>query len=154
MEYKITNKNEIKIAGIALRTTNENGQAAREIPKFWEKFYSQKTQDKIPNKIDSEILGLYTDYSNDYTKPYTFILGCKVNSFDNIPKDLITKIIPASRYAEFTVTGKFPNSLVKAWQYIWNSDLNRTYSGDFEVYGENFFKNINKPTMNIYIAIE
>ena len=69
-----------KLIGISLRTTNENGKAAKEIGELWEKFLNENISDAIPNKVDNTVYSLYTDYEGDYTKPYTAILGCPVNS--------------------------------------------------------------------------
>lgn len=154
MEYKIITKDNIKIIGIILKTTNENNQATKDIPKFWKKFYSENLKTLIPNKIDNNVLGLYIDYESDYTNPYSFIIGCKTSSLDNIPKNMIAKTIPASKYAKFTAKGEFPTNLLKTWQYIWNSNLKRTYTGDFEIYSEKFFSNPQNPEIDIYIAIE
>ena len=38
------------VIGIAVKTTNENGQAGKDIPALWEKFISEGILDKIPNK--------------------------------------------------------------------------------------------------------
>ena len=154
MKHKTISKDEIKIIGIELKTTNENGQAVKDIPKFWQKFYSENLKNQIPNKIDEEIFGLYIDYEKDFTKPYSFIIGCKVSSLDKIPQNMVSKTIPASKYEVFTVKGKFPDELLKTWQYIWSSDLKRTYTGDFEVYGKRFFNNPQNPEIDVYIAIK
>jgi predicted transcriptional regulator YdeE len=69
-----------------LRTTNENNQAAQDIPVLWEKLMNEGIVNAIPNKIDTTIYSLYTDYEKDHTKPYTTILGCKVENIDHIPE--------------------------------------------------------------------
>lgn len=68
------------VIGIAVRTTNENQKAAQDIPVLWNKFMTEGIINQIPNKADHAIYCIYTDYEKDYTKPYTTILGCKVNS--------------------------------------------------------------------------
>lgn len=44
-----------KIIGISVRTTNENGQAAKEIADLWGKFMNEKVLDAIPNKTDNTV---------------------------------------------------------------------------------------------------
>lgn len=45
--------------GIGVRTTNENGQSAKDIGALWNKFMSEGILDKIPNKIDNTIYSIY-----------------------------------------------------------------------------------------------
>ena len=153
MKNEIINKDSIKIIGIELRTTNENNQAVKDISQFWEKFYVENIKDRIPNKIDDEILGLYIDYEGDFTKPYSLIICCKVSTFDEIPKGMVAKIIPAAKYVVFTAKGKMPGKLLETWQYVWNSDLDRTYTGDFEIYGQKF-GNPEDSEVDVYIAVQ
>jgi predicted transcriptional regulator YdeE len=53
-------------------------------------------------------------YEGDYTKPYSWILGCEVSSLDEIPEGLVGKVIPESKYAVFTTQGEFPQGLIAA----------------------------------------
>ena len=47
-----------KVIGIAIRTTNENGQAGKDIPVLWEKMISEDILNSIPNKIDNLLVSL------------------------------------------------------------------------------------------------
>lgn len=124
------------VIGIAVRTTNENGQAGKDIPTLWEKFMSEGILDKIPNKIDTSVYSLYTDYDSDYTKPYTVVLGCKVNSIETIPEGMVTKSISLGNYTKFITKGDLMKNVVyEKWTEIWNTKLNRKYTTDFEIYG-------------------
>lgn len=123
--------------GIGVRTTNENGQSAKDIGALWNKFMSEGILDKIPNKIDNTIYSIYTEYEGDYTQPYTTILGCKVESTDIIPDGMLIKTIQAGNYEKFTAKGDLTKGAVyEKWTKIWNTDLDRLYTADFEVYGE------------------
>ena len=51
---------------------------------------------KIPNKVDSNILAVYTDYENDANGAYTFMLGARVSSTDSVPTGMVAKKIPAA----------------------------------------------------------
>jgi len=150
MDYKTITLEEIRLIGIEARTSNDD--ASDEIPHLWEQFFTENIKDKIPNKISSDILSLYTEYESDYTKPYTIVLGCKVKDFSDIPEGMVSKIIPSSKFAVFTAKGKMPDELVNTWQYIWDSDLERTYTGDFDVYTEKYSSEV--PEANVYVAIK
>ncbi len=67
---------------------------------------------------------------------------------------MVAKIIPAGSYAVFTAVGQHPQTLIKTWEHVWQkTDLNRTYTGDYEVYGSNFHSKT-PPQVDVYIAIE
>lgn len=146
--------NPFMVIGIAVRTTNENQQAAQDIPKLWQKFMSQGVLDKIPNKITSEILSIYTNYESDYTKPYDTILGCKVDSLDSIPEGMVGYTFEGGEYMQFIAKGNLNEGVVyNTWLDIWQQDLKRSYTVDFEVYGEKS-SNPKYAEVPIFIAVD
>lgn len=142
-----------KVIGIAVRTTNENEQAAKDIPVLWEKFMKENVHEGIPNKIDNTVYSIYTDYEKDHTKPYTTLLGCKVENLDNIPEGMIGKSFDGGDYIKFTAKGNLAEGLViNEWFKIWNMDLGRTFTADFEMYGEKA-QNPSDAEVDILIAV-
>jgi predicted transcriptional regulator YdeE len=126
-----------KIIGISIRTTNENGQSAKDIPLLWQKLMNENILTNIPNKIDNTIYSVYTDYEKDFTKPYTTLLGCKVNSLDIIPEGMVGYSFDGGVYKKFIAKGDLSKGVViNEWNKIWTMDLNRAYIADFEIYGE------------------
>jgi predicted transcriptional regulator YdeE len=124
------------VIGIFVRTTNVNNKSLKDIGDLFGKFMGENILEKIPNKISVDIYCVYTDYESDYNGPYTTIVGCKVSSLKDIPTGLTGKTIPDSKYQVYKSTGKLSISLAKTWEGIWNTDINRRYSADFDVYGE------------------
>ena len=125
------------VIGISVRTTNENQQAAKDIPALWGRFMSEGIQAKIPNKIDAEVLSIYTNYEGDHTKPYDTILGCRVSSLDVVPEGMVAQSFEGGSYVEFVSKGDMNQGAVyNTWLEIWNADLDRKFTADFEVYGE------------------
>ena len=125
------------IIGIAIRTINENGQSAQDIPKLWQTFFSENIINQIPNKIDSAIYCIYTDYEKDHTKPYTTILGCRVSNLDYVPENMVRKTVEQATYTKFIAKGNLTESVVfNEWVKIWDTDLPRTFTADFEIYGD------------------
>ena len=153
MNQKIITKETFQIIGIEIYTSNE--KATIDIPKLWEKFYTENVKDRIPNKINDEILAIYTNYEGNHTKPYSYILGCEVSSLDIIPEGMISKTILATQYEIFIAKGKMPNEIVKTWQHIWSPDIEnrRSYISDFEVYGDKYGDPENSE-VEIYIGIK
>ncbi|MCD4747573.1 MAG: GyrI-like domain-containing protein [Bacteroidales bacterium] len=142
-----------KVIGISVRTTNENGQSAIDIGELWNKFMSEGIVEKIPNKIDNTIFSIYTDYESDYTKPYTTLLGCKVENLNKIPKGMTGKEFKGGSYRKFTAKGDLVKGAVFGeWSKIWEMDLNRKYSADFEIYGEKA-QNPTDAEVDIFVAI-
>lgn len=126
-----------KIIGISIRTTNENGQASQEIAELWQRFMSENVISKIPNKIDNAVYSLYTEYESDHTKPYTAILGCKVENLDNVPNGMVGKSFDGGTYSKTTAKGDLMQGLVvNQWSKIFEMELDRTYDADFEIFGE------------------
>jgi len=141
------------IIGISVRTTNENGKSGEDIPALWNKFMSEEIQHKIPNTVSPDIFCIYTDYEKDHTKPYTTILGCKVENLDFIPQGMTGKTIESADYEQLIAKGNLSDGVVyNKWLEIWNSDLNRSFTADFEVYGEKA-QNPENAAIEIFIAV-
>jgi predicted transcriptional regulator YdeE len=96
---------------------------------------------------------VYTDYESDFNGPYTTIIGCKVSSLKDIPNGLIGKTIPDSKYQVYKSTGKLSISLAKTWEEIWNSDIHRRYSADFDIYGEKA-RDFENAMVDTYVAVK
>lgn len=142
------------VIGISVRTTNENGQSGQDIPALWNKFMTEGIAEQIPNKIDNSIYCIYTEYENDHTKPYTTILGCKVENLDTIPNSMVGKTFEESTYTKYIAKGNILQGVVfNEWIKIWNSDLDRTFAADFEVYDEKA-QNLEKAEVDIFIAVK
>ncbi|MDP8162927.1 GyrI-like domain-containing protein [Pasteurella skyensis] len=149
-----TNIEAFTIIGIAVRTTNENGQSAKDIEALWNKFMSEGILDKIPNKIDNTIYSVYTEYEGDYTQPYTTILGCKVESLDDIPNGMVGKSFRGGKYVKTTAKGDLMKGLiVNHWSKIFEMDLERNYIVDFEVFGEKA-QNPSNAEVDFYVGVK
>ncbi|RPE08718.1 AraC family transcriptional regulator [Chitinophaga lutea] len=124
------------LIGIAVRTTNENGQAATDIPALWGRFMAEGILQQIPGRIDDTIYCLYTGYEKDHTRPYTTLLGCRVANLEHIPEGMTGKSIEGAAYEKFVAKGDpMKGSVYNEWLKIWSADIPRTFIADFEVYG-------------------
>lgn len=144
-----------KIIGISTETTNEKGKAAKDIGNLWDRFFAETISEKIPNKKSSDIYSIYTDYESDYKGNYTCVTGLKVESLNEIPKGLVGREFKSGKYLKFIAKGEMPKAIQDTWQEIWEKDdtLNRSYSADFEVYGEKSQIGENSE-VEIFIAVE
>jgi predicted transcriptional regulator YdeE len=149
--YTKEKQNERYVIGLKIRTSNEHHQ--KDGPPLWERFQKEQIAAKIPNKLNHKLLAVYTDYESDYTKPYSYLVGCEVTSLSEVPKGLVGIKIPEQHYAVFSARGPFPQSMIQTWQQIWASDIHRTYTVDFEIYPAHF--NPQQPLdIKIYIAVK
>lgn len=143
-----------KVIGISVRTTNENGQAAQDIGQLWARFISENSMEKIPNKINHDIYSIYTNYESDHTEAYDTILGCKVTSLDEIPEGMVGQSFDGGTFAQFLSKGDATKGAVyNSWVAIWNTDLDRLYTADFEIYGEKA-KDPSNAEVDIFVAIK
>jgi predicted transcriptional regulator YdeE len=127
-----------RLVGLSLgeKTTNENGQSGIDCGNLWQKFGSGNYAEKIPGRLGKEIYAVYHQYEGDYTKPFSYFIGCKVKDDSGIPEEMEDLIIPGGKFQAFTAKGKIPECIAIAWIEIWNAGINRAYGSDFEVYGE------------------
>lgn len=150
--YEIVKKTDTTIMGISCKTSNNPEAGPKDIMKLWERFYKEDILHKIPHLASKEVFALYCNYEGDHTKPYTLIIGCPVSFIEDIPFGMSIKHIPGGTYALFKAIGKHPQALIETWGEIWGSDLTRTYTGDFEVYGPKF---VCKPQeVEVFVAIK
>lgn len=130
-------KSSFIILGISIRTTNQNEQSSVDIPALWNRFFSEGILAKIPNKVNTNLYCVYTDYEKDHTEPYTTLLGCEVEDLNEIPEGLTGKTFHGAKYEIFTAKGNLTEGAVyKEWMKIWSADIPRTFIADFEVYDE------------------
>jgi predicted transcriptional regulator YdeE len=151
MHYEIVSISEKTVVGIIKKTTNKNMQAVGDIGAVWQQFLVG-VYGNITGRTDSQVIGLYTDYEGDCTLPYHFMACCEVNQTMNVSLPLLTKKIPAGKYAKFTTRGHAQKAVSELWQKIWELPLERAYSCDFEVYHNNS-ENENEQEIDIYVAL-
>ena len=145
MDYKIISMNETTIIGTEIKTNNL--KANETIPGQWQAFFTENIIEQIPGKVmPVKIFGLYIDYESDENGDYNFVTGCPSEKISNIPENMVYKTLPASKYAVFTAESK--EKVIEAWQRVWQSKLERTYTGDFEIY------DLSSQEVLVYVAIK
>ena len=133
------------VVGIEARTNNAAEMSSHGIiSKQWDKFSKENILAMIPNKSDHSIIAGYTGYESDKNGDYTFFLGARVISFDQVPQGMVIKQVPAGNFKIFTSEkGPIWEVVLKVWNKIWNlptseigSDSNRSYQFDYEIYDQ------------------
>lgn len=146
MKYEVVNLEEKVIAGISAVTSNNSPKMTEVIGKLWAELYQGGISQSIKNKVNSYAIGLYSDYSGDN---YTVTVGNEVSKAEN--DKLTVKVIPAGRYAKFSVHGNMVTAVAEAWGEIWKMNLDRSFTGDFEEYLNSDDENAD---IDIYIALK
>lgn len=159
-EPKMVELESFQIIGISAQTSNANEMTAQaKIPQLWDHFYQQNISGQIAERKNNNIYGLYSDYETDVNGDYAVTLGVEVSSNDDeTPAGLVVKTMPTAKYLVFTSEkGSLPEVVIQAWQEIWtwfaNATVERTYTGDFELYDERC-ANPQEAQVDIYIAIK
>lgn len=151
MNYEIIKVDEKVVAGLIIKTTNQNMQAVKDIGDLWNKFLNE-TYIEIKYKSSNKTVGIYTDYEGDFTMPYSFIAGCEVVDVDGVQQPLVVRKIPSGKYAKFSAQGECQSIVAKMWEEIWQTKLDRKYSYDFEVYHCSP-ENEKEQKIDIYISV-
>lgn len=142
------------LVGISIRTSNQNQKAAQDIPALWQRFMSENVAGLIPNKVGETVYCAYTEYEGDHNMPYTTLIGCQVENLDQIPAGMKGIQVPKGDYQHFAPKGRLSDGIIiNQWFKIWETDLDRTYQTDFEVYGEKA-SDPNAAEVDIFIGVQ
>lgn len=146
MNYEIVNLSEKIVVGVSAVTGSSDPNMGYIIGGLWEKLYQGGINETIKNKVNEYAIGLYSDYDADQ---YCVTAGNQVSKAEN--PGLTVKIIPAGRYAKFTVHGHMEKAVAEAWGRIWQLELDRSFTGDFEEYLNCDYENCD---IDIYVALK
>jgi predicted transcriptional regulator YdeE len=161
MEPRIVELQEFSVIGIQVRTNNAKEMTGGgAIPKQWASFFKGAIADKIPNKVDSTICAVYTNYASDHNGDYDFIIGMKVSKVSDVPPGMVVKTVRKGKYAVVT-TARGPVSQVvpKAWQRVYSLDDSeqlggaRAYKADFELYDQRS-QNPQDSQVDLYVGLK
>ena len=148
-----TEKDAFKLIGLKLnnKTTNESGQSGIDCGNLWQKFETENFAERIPGKLSDEIYAVYYDYEGDYTKPFSYFIGCKVKIDTQNFQGMDSLIIPAGSYYKVIAKGKMPDCVANSWKKIWSSIIDRAYQFDFEIYDERS-KDWNDAEVEVFVS--
>jgi predicted transcriptional regulator YdeE len=157
---KIVTGDAFYVIGIEGRTSNTKETTHDAvIPRQWNEVRRNGLLSRIPNRLDSSIIALYTEYESDEHGPYTYVLGAKVSVASKIPPGMVARHVPAGKYALFTSDrGSVAEVVPNTWKRIWalrqsHPEIRRNYKTDFEIYDERAADPQNAQ-VDIYIGIK
>jgi predicted transcriptional regulator YdeE len=152
MDYEIVRLEEKKVAGLKIRTNNNDPNMGNAIGEVWRRFYEDGIYQSIPDKKNDNAIGLYTNYESDVHGAYDVMVCCEIqDSLYNTSNRVQTEIISAGKYAKFIIHGHVQKAVEEFWRKLWSMDLDRKFSCDFEEYQSGFDKDNSE--IYIYISI-
>lgn len=137
-----TKLDEIVMVGVTAKTDDQREISGEgHIGRLWHRFFQENLSAKITNKNSENLYGLYYDYKQSGERlEYSVLVGCIVNSKDEIPQGMEAITLPASNYARFsTAGGEMIEETRELWGKIWSEWIpanpdERSFTGDFEEY--------------------
>jgi predicted transcriptional regulator YdeE len=147
------------VIGIQTRTSNAEEASNGSIGKLWARIASEDLLERIPHRVDDRIVAVYGDYESDKNGRYTYTLGAKVSSADDVPPGMSVTRVLSGDYAMFTAQGGAPPRMtVDLWKHIWSLErpgpLHRAYKTDFEVHYKGLKAQPPDTHIDIYIGVQ
>jgi predicted transcriptional regulator YdeE len=128
------------VIGVEARTSNAREMSEDGvIGKLWARLQNENLLTRIPNRVDPRVVALYADYESDKNGAYTYLLGAKVSSANDIPPGMVSRKVESGTYAMFQAQGRPPAQMtIDLWKQIWSLEeaqqIHRAYKTDFEVH--------------------
>jgi len=149
MEGKVVNIKGFKAVGLTYFGDNNNG----EIPKLWEVFNHQYKD--IKNKSKSMLCYGICDSDMDSEGRFHYTACVEVDSFENVPENMETKVVQDGKYIVYTYAGaikdlgEFYGNIFAKWFPV--SGYEMDYRPQLELYDERFMQT---GEFDIYIPIK
>ena len=149
MEGKIVSIKGFKAVGISYFGNNTNG----EIPSLWQVF-NNRFRD-IKQKSRSMLCYGICDGEMDSEGRFNYIACAEVDSFEDVPEGMETKVVPEGKYLVYTYhgaikdLGEFYNDMFT--KFIPSSGHEIDYRPQLELYDNRF---MNNGEFDIYIPIK
>jgi len=165
MKPKITDKRKIILVGMDFygNPYQEAGGWSMQnaIGQLWTRFDSfyKKNKDSIKHLASESGYELWIDFEGeeDTNNNYIFV-GVEVDRLDDLPLELVTKILPETRYAIFTLKGDeiksdWPSKVLNPW--LTDAGLEQSFTFIIEYYDSQRFKGIDNTDseLDIYVPI-
>lgn len=151
MNYEAVYLKEKMVAGIEIRISNNDPNMRKAIGETWQQFFTGGIYKSIPNKKNDNSIGLYTNYEDKVNGDYDVMVCSEISKEENLPTEINVKRIPEGKYAKFVTKGHIEKAVAECWSKIWEMNLDRKYSVDFEEYVSGY--EMDNAEINIYISI-
>lgn len=157
MKARIENLPEKKLVGKRMTMS----YADYRIAELWASFMPRRNE--IPNKLSNDLISLVVYSPNHFldfkpTNQFERWATVEVESFDNVPNEMETYILPGGLYAVFHYKG-LSTGISSFYQnifnvYLPNSDYKLDDRAHFEVLGEKYKNNDPSSEEEIWIPVK
>ena len=134
MNYDLVMLKAKTVTGRKIRTRNDDPGMPLAIGNLWQSFYAEGTYKRIAGAKNANPLGLYTNYEDGAKGFYDLLVCVETDGSAAQPEDLVTREIPAGKYAKFIVIGDTPQEVGAFWGKLWAMNLDRKFDSDYEEY--------------------
>lgn len=134
MNYDLVMLEAKTVTGRKIRTRNDDPGMPLAIGNLWQSFYAEETHKRIAGAKNANPLGLYTNYEDSAKGFYDLLVCVETDGSVAQPEDLVTREIPAGKYAKFIVSGGAPQDVGAFWGKLWAMNLDRKFDSDYEEY--------------------
>jgi len=166
MKPKITDKRKIILVGMDFygNPYQEAGgwSTQNAIGQLWQRFNSffTKKKDSIKHLASESGYELWIDFEGEEDKKNNYIfVGVEVDTLDDLPLELVARILPETRYAIFTLKGDeirsdWSSKILPEW--LPEAGLEQSFTYIFEYYDSQRFKGINDSNseLDIYVPVK
>lgn len=152
MNYEVIQLEEKHVVGLKARTSNADENMTTVIGGLWQSFYNDGVVARIEGKKNDDAIGLYTHYENGVQGAYDVMVCAEVSELPaRLDSVMSCYTIPSGTYAKFVIHGHPQTAVMAFWTNLWEMNLNRAYTCDFETYlaGDDF----ENCEMHLYISI-
>jgi AraC family transcriptional regulator len=165
VEYTVTNKRKITLVGMDFYG-NPYKEAAgwsmqNAIGQLWKRFsaFYEKKKGSIKHLVSESGYELWVDFEGkeDPKDDYIFV-GVAVKKVQDLPLELVARVLPETKYAVFTLKGEeiksdWPSKAATQW--LTDTGLKRSYPYIIEYYDVKRFQGLdNKDSqMDIYVPV-
>ena len=130
MEHRSESLPAFDLAGLQIRTSND--KAMETIGPLWGRVYGGGLGGAPVG--EGRLYAVYSNYESDHTGEYDFLIGRAVQADADTPEGQAHLRVPNQNYAVVKAKGEMPGALVQTWMQIWEADLPRAFTTDFEIH--------------------
>jgi predicted transcriptional regulator YdeE len=120
--------------GLTAEVRNDNPST---IGGLWERFYQTDILAVLPKGTDRRVHCIYHGYTGNHLDPFKMTIGYVVSRDAECPDGLEVVRVPPQPVIIFEAKGIQPATLVGCWQTIWQTDIDRAFVADFDIYDPN-----------------
>lgn len=152
MDYEVVKLEEKTVVGLMARTSNTSPDMGMVIGGLWQRFFQEGVFASIADKKNEKSLGIYTDYAGDEKNDYSVLVACEVagEGTEALPEGTVVRKIAEGNYAKFVVKGHMQKAVAEFWEKLWQMDLPRAFTSDFEEYQNS---DMEHAEIHIYISL-